>query len=94
VVKILYKPFAIIAAVIGARLGNNVFKQLWSLVDDAEPPPPTTAEASLPKVVGAAALRAATLAGIAAVVDRASAQWFHYLTGLWPGQKKARKASS
>ena len=90
-VKVLYKPFAIIAALIGARLGRSVFKQLWGIVDDGDPPPPTTVEASLPKVVGAAALEAATMAAIGATVDRASARWFHHLTGLWPGQKRASK---
>lgn len=93
-VKVLYKPFAIAAALVGARLGRNIFKQLWSIVDDAEPPPPTTKEASLTKVVGAAALEAATMAAVGAAIDRASARWFHYLTGLWPGQKQARKQLS
>ncbi len=85
--KLLYKPFAIIAALMGARLGRNVFRQVWTMVSDAEPPLPTEAESSLPKVVGAAALEAATMAAVAAAVNRASARWFHYLTGLWPGQK-------
>ena len=89
--KVFYKPFAIIAALIGARLGRNLFKQLWAMIDDAEPPPPTTAEASLPKVVGAAALEAATMAAVGAAIDRASARWFHYLTGVWPGQKQERQ---
>ena len=39
-------------------------------LDDAQPPKPTTAEASAGKVVGAAALEAATIAGVAAIVDR------------------------
>jgi hypothetical protein len=86
--KILYKPFAIIAGVIAGKLGRNAFKSLWSKIDDREPPRPTTAEASLPKVVGAAALEAATMAGVAAAVNRASARAFHYLTGIWPGEKK------
>jgi hypothetical protein len=89
--KILYKPFAIIAAIIGARLGRSTFKSLWSKIDAAEPPAPTTAEASLPKVVGAAALEAATMAGVAAAIDRASARTFHHLTGIWPGKKKAKR---
>jgi predicted DNA-binding transcriptional regulator YafY len=89
--RILYKPFAIIAAVIGARLGRSVFKSLWAKIDTAEPPAPTSADASLPKVVGAAALEAATMAGIAAAADRASARTFHYLTGIWPGKKKKKQ---
>ncbi len=85
--RILYKPFAIIAGVIGAKLGHNVFQALWSRVDQGEPPKPRTEDASLPKVGGAAALEAATMAGVAAAVDRASARVFHYLTGIWPGEK-------
>jgi hypothetical protein len=85
--KILYKPFAIIAGIIAARIGRNVFKTLWRKIDEGEPPTPRTENASMPKVVAAAALEAATMAGVAAAVDRASAQSFHYLTGIWPGDK-------
>jgi predicted DNA-binding transcriptional regulator YafY len=86
--RILYKPFAIVASLIGARLGRTAFKKLWTRIDAADPPEPTTAEATFPKVVAAAALEAATLAGVAAAVDRASARAFHYLTGIWPGKKQ------
>jgi len=85
--RILYKPFAIIAGLIGARLGRSVFKSLWNRIDVGEPPTATTPDASLPKVVGAAALEAATMAGVGAAVDHASARTFHYLTGIWPGKK-------
>jgi uncharacterized membrane protein YeaQ/YmgE (transglycosylase-associated protein family) len=85
--KILYKPFAIIAGLIGARIARAVFRALWSKVDDAEPPKPTTAGASFGKVVGAAALEAATMAGVGAAVDRAGARTFQHLTGIWPGDK-------
>jgi hypothetical protein len=86
--RILYKPFALIAAAIGARLGQSIFKNVWARIDPAEPPRPASAEASLPKVVGAAVLEAATTAGVAAAVDRASMRAFHYLTGIWPGKDK------
>jgi predicted DNA-binding transcriptional regulator YafY len=89
--RILYKPFAIIAAIIGAKLGRSTFKSLWAKIDAAEPPAPTTPEASFPKVVGAAALEAATMAGVAAAIDRASARTFHHLTGIWPGKKKDKR---
>ena len=89
--KILYKPFAIIAGVIAARLGRTAFKSLWSRIDTKEPPEPTTEEASLPKVVGAAALEAATMAGIGAAVHRGSARAFEHLTGSWPGDKRQKE---
>lgn len=86
--KILYKPFAIIAGVVASRLGKGIFRKLWSKIDEKDPPSPTMAEESLPKVLGAAVLEAATMAGIAAAVNRASAKGFHYLTGIWPGDKR------
>jgi len=89
--KILYKPFAIIAGLISSQIGRRVFKKMWARIDDAAPPKPTTAEASLGKVLGAATLEAATMAGVAAAVNRASAKSFHYLTGIWPGEQRAEK---
>jgi hypothetical protein len=86
--KILYKPFALIAGLIGARIAKSTFDAIWSRIDDQEPPKPTTAEASFPKVVAAAALEAATMAAIGAAVDRAGARTFHHLTGFWPGEHR------
>jgi hypothetical protein len=85
--KILYKPFGLIAAFIAARIGRSIFKGLWSKIDKADPPDPTTEEATFPKVVGAAALEAATMAGVGALADRAAARAFHHLTGFWPGER-------
>jgi hypothetical protein len=85
--KILYKPFGIIAGLISARIATAIFKALWARIDEEEPPKPTTADASFPKVVGAAALEAATMAGVGAAVERAGARAFHHLTGIWPGDK-------
>jgi hypothetical protein len=88
--KLLYKPFALIAGMIGARLGRGMFKALWSKLDGAEPPSTTTEDASLGKVVGAKALEAATLAATAAAADPASRRSFQYLFGTWPGGKKGK----
>lgn len=88
----LYKPFGAIAGIIGAKIGHQLFKVLWSKLDRDDPPEPTRREASTGKVVAAAALEAATLQGAKAVTTRASARSFHYLTGFWPGEEaKAEK---
>jgi hypothetical protein len=86
--KILYKPFGIIAGVIGGRIATAIFKAIWARIDEEEPPKPTTEETTFPKVVGAAALEAATMAGIGAAVERVGARAFHYLTGIWPGDRR------
>jgi hypothetical protein len=87
--KLLYKPFALIASLVASRLGRGAFRSVWAKIDAAPPPDPTQPQASWPKAVGAAALEAATMAAVAAVVDRASVNTFHHLTGIWPGEKPA-----
>jgi Protein of unknown function (DUF4235) len=86
--KILYKPFAIIAGMISARLGRTAFTNLWGRIDAGDPPDATTENAGTPKIVAAAALEAATMAAIAAAVNRGSVRAFHYLTGIWPGESE------
>jgi hypothetical protein len=85
--KLLYKPFSLIAGLIAARIGKAIFKVMWSRVDTSEPPEATAPQTTAAKVVGAAALEAATMAGVGAAVERVAAQTFHYLTGIWPGKE-------
>lgn len=83
--KLLYKPFSLITGAIASRLGKSTFELLWSRIDDGAPPAANSTEAGLAKIVGAAALEAATMAGVRAAADRATARTFHYLFGVWPG---------
>lgn len=82
--KLIYKPFALIAGLIAGRLGRSAFKSLWTRIDDAPPPEPGTGEGSVVKVVGAEALKAGVMAAVAAAVNRMFAGTFHYLVGAWP----------
>lgn len=88
VMKILYKPLAIIAGVIGAAIGRKVFKTVWAQIDEEEAPKATTPDVPVGKVVGARALEAATMAAVGAAVDRATLNSFEYLTGVWAGKDK------
>jgi hypothetical protein len=90
--KVLYKPFAVIAGIIGAKLGDRVFRAVWAKVDSGEPPKPTLREATAGKVVAAAALQAAAHSGAKAATTRATARSFHYLTGFWPGDEADEKS--
>jgi hypothetical protein len=82
--KLLYKPFAIIAGLLAARVGQAIFKSLWAQIDDEPPPIPAAGHSSLGKVVGARALEGAVMAGSIAAVDGALARVFHHLVGGWP----------
>jgi hypothetical protein len=87
ILRLLYKPFAIIAALIASRIGRSVFRSLWSKIDAEPPPKPGTGEGSMAKVVGGQALEAGVMAGVAAAVDRGFARVFHHLIGIWPKKR-------
>jgi hypothetical protein len=82
--RFLYKPFAIIAGLFAARIGQSIFKTVWAQLDDEPPPIPAAGQASLGKVVGAQALEGAVMAATAAAVDGALARAFHHFLGGWP----------
>jgi hypothetical protein len=87
--KLLYKPFAIVAGIVGTKLGKRAFKGLWAKIGDSPAPPAATAgDAPLVKVAAGAALEAATMAAIAATVDRLSARSFRHIFGVWPERTK------
>lgn len=82
--RLLYKPFAIIGAIIAGRVGRSVFRSIWAKIDDGPPPTASSGGGSTMKVVGAQALQAGVMAGTAAAVDRTFARFFHHLIGIWP----------
>ena len=86
--KLIYKPFGIIFGILAGLVSKKIFEFIWARFDDAEPPKATTKEASMPKVIGAAALQGVVFKGTRAAVDRYGARGFYRLTGSWPGDKK------
>ena len=86
--KLIYKPFGIIAGILAGFLSKKLFEWVWSKIDDQEPPKPTTEETVWPKVLAAAAVEGITFKVTRAAVDRAGAQGFSYLTGVWPGERR------
>ncbi|MGB2710230.1 MAG: DUF4235 domain-containing protein [Conexibacter sp.] len=86
--RLLYKPFGLLAGLLGGLLARRLFSAIWGRIDDAEPPKATTERASWPRVVGAAALEGATFAATRAAVDRAGAKSFAHVVGIWPGERE------
>jgi hypothetical protein len=82
--RLLYKPLAIIGAIISAKVGRSVFRSIWAKIDDEPPPAPGSGLGSTAKVVGAHALQAGVMAGTTAAVDRTLARFFHHTIGIWP----------
>jgi hypothetical protein len=86
--KLIYKPFAVIFGLLAGVLARQLFSFIWSKIDDEDPPRANTEEAEWPKVLAAAAIQGATFAVTKAAVERAGAEGFTHLTGVWPGERR------
>jgi hypothetical protein len=90
--KLIYKPFGIVAGILAGLLARRLFTVIWSRIDDEEPPEAKTELASWSRVLSAAALQGVTFAVTKAAVDRAGARGFEHVFGVWPGEKTPDKA--
>ena len=85
---LIYKPIGIVLGILGGLLGKRVFNFVWTKIDDEDPPKPTTEETSWRKLLGAAAVQGIVFRTVRVTVDRYGALGWHYLTGIWPGEKR------
>ncbi len=91
--KLLYKPFGLIASVLGGVLAGALFKRVWRAVaDDREAPSAKDRDRTWREVIAAATIQGAVLGGVKALIDRTGATGFARLTGVWPGKTKAKQA--
>jgi pectin methylesterase-like acyl-CoA thioesterase len=86
--KLLYKPVAILCGTLAGLVSKRLAARIWALVDDRDPPSPTTDRASWSRVLGAAAIQGVTFSVTRAAVDRAGAKGFARLFGVWPGEQE------
>jgi hypothetical protein len=86
--KLLFIPVSVIGGLFSGFLAKKVFEQLWGVVDDQEPPKPDHRQATVGKIVAAAALEGAIFKGTRAVIDHKSRQAFANATGTWPGDER------
>jgi hypothetical protein len=92
-VKLLYKPFGLVAGVLAGMLAGAIFKRAWAIVGgDQDKPDAKDKERSWLAVVSAAALQGAVFGGVKAAVDRAGATGYEALTGVWPGNTESTDA--
>jgi hypothetical protein len=85
-VKLLYKPFGLVAGIVAGMIAGAIFKRTWSLVGgEADKPDAKDKERGWLEIVIAAALQGAVFGGVKAAVDRAGATGYEALTGVWPG---------
>ena len=86
--KFLFVPFSVVSGLLAGFVGKKVFEQIWSVIDDQEPPESEHREATWGKVIAAAALQGAIFRATKVAVDRSSRGAFESLTGTWPGKER------
>jgi predicted metal-dependent enzyme (double-stranded beta helix superfamily) len=90
--KLLYKPIGTIAGVVAGLIAGAIFKRVWQVVAHEEDKPDAKDKhRSWTEVIAAATVEGAIFAGVKAGVDRAGAEGFERLTGVWPGNTEPIK---
>ncbi len=85
--KLLYKPFGLVAGALGGLVAGMLFKQLWKVVaHESDAPKATDKQRGWGEIIVAATIEGAVFGGVKALVDRAGASGFARVTGVWPGR--------
>jgi Protein of unknown function (DUF4235) len=86
--KLFYKPWGMLAGVIGGALAGALFKRIWKLLSgEEETPTATDRSRGWIEVVLAAGLQGLVYGAVKALVDRGGAASFEKATGQWPGKE-------
>ncbi len=86
--KALYKPFGMLAGVVGGIIAGALFKRIWKQIGgDEKAPSATDARRGWGEIVLAAGLEGLIYGAVKAGVDRAGATGFKHATGTWPGDE-------
>jgi hypothetical protein len=89
--RLAYKPFGIVAGLLGGMLAGAVFKRLLkSFGREGEAPKATDADRGWAEVVLTAAAQGAVFGAVRSVADRAGASVFAQATGVWPGRRSTK----
>jgi hypothetical protein len=86
--KILYRPWGLLASLLGGLIASQIFQQVWKRLDpdsSEDPPKPLESEYQLPKILIAALIQGAIFSAVKALINRGGARAFERWTGEWPG---------
>jgi uncharacterized protein DUF4235 len=82
--KLLYKPVAIVAGIVGGVLSGLVFKNFWKVVGRGSDRPCRWIQSGAGEVLLASVLHGAIYALVKTAVDRGAAEWTRKAVGIWP----------
>jgi Protein of unknown function (DUF4235) len=91
--NLMYKPFSVVNGLVASRIAARIFRLIWGLIDDREPPSPEHRDVPLWKLGLALVMEGALFTVFRGVIDHVGRQVFHYFTGEWPGEERPEPLS-
>jgi Protein of unknown function (DUF4235) len=88
--KLLFKPVSIVSGILAGLIGTRLFRGVWRLIDKERPPKPEERPASAGKLIAALLLEGALFRLVRGLAEHGSRQAFSNLTGIWPGEARAK----
>lgn len=85
--KFVFLPFSVALGLLAGLLGQKIFKQIWGLIDDQEPPDAKHREFAWPKLVAALLVEGAIFRLVKGLADHGARRSFARVTGTWPGEE-------
>jgi hypothetical protein len=82
-----FKPVGILCALVAGLLGKKIFRLLWGLIDDQDPPEPQHRAVDVRKLAAALVLEGAILGLIRGLAQHGARHGFSALAGEWPGEE-------
>jgi Protein of unknown function (DUF4235) len=86
--SLVFKPIGIAAGALAGLLGKQIYRLVWGLVDDEDPPEPKHREIAVGKLALALLLEGAIYTAVRGLTEHGARRGFAYLTGQWPGEER------
>ncbi len=84
--NLLFRPVGILAGFLAGFIARKVFSQVWSAIDDTDPPDAQELDIPKAKFVVSLALEGVIFTVVRGLVDHYSRVAFYRYTGAWPGE--------
>jgi H+/Cl- antiporter ClcA len=85
--KLIFTPISIVAGLLAGLVGKKLFRGLWRVVDEQEPPQPEQRPVAIGLLVLALAIEGALFRLVKGLAEHGSRHAFSQLTGSWPGER-------
>jgi hypothetical protein len=85
--RLIFTPISVVAGLLAGLLGKKLFRGLWRVVDEREPPKPEQRPVAIGLLALALAVEGALFRLVKGLAEHGSRHAFSQLTGSWPGER-------